>query len=496
MQKNILQIIEKYCREKKLIHPGDGIVVGLSGGADSVFLLWVLSQLKEKWKLRLQAVHVNHGIREAEAEADEAFARQWAEQNGIPCQIYREDIPALARREKMTEEEAGRFFRYQCFAREREKMGYNSVAVAHHRDDQAETILFQMMRGSALRGMGGMRPVGNGIIRPLLCVSRAEIEGVLMEQKIPYCTDSTNSELSYSRNRLRKQVMPVLQEIQNGAGEHIAATGEYLQELMDYVDMQRDSLYESMVEENKGERRILLQDIQKVPAVLQREIIIRMVEETAGKKKDITAAHIRSLQNLLTAGTGKGVDLPYHVRGYRDYDGLVICRKEDNISHEESDFCREICWEEPITVPIGMGENISLSFQREEGESFRKRNLKKYCTKCFDYDKMVTMPIFRYAQPGDYFWLDRTGRTKKLSRYFIDRKVPRDRRGHILVLAEGHHVLWIPEYDRCSAYYYLSETTKQVMKVERLDQREQNQERAWAEELQKEKGGHHEGNIT
>lgn len=464
MMSDIYERIAIYCEENSLFEPGDGVVAGLSGGADSVLLLYVLKKLQEKWGLRLCAVHVHHGIRAQEADRDMEYAQSFAEKLGVECRIYHGNVPLLAEEWHMSEEEAGRAYRYQCFEECCSMMGFQKIAVAHHENDQAETLLFQMLRGSSLRGMGGMLPKRGRVVRPLLGISRREIEEVLDREKIPYCTDGTNLENTYTRNILRNQVIPYLQrEIQPEAAAHMAHTAKHLQEVMEYVDAQTADAYERLVCREEQKIRMNQIEYRKLHKVIQRELIMRMIQEAAGRRKDITSVHIGIVQEIFAGGTGRTANLPYGLRACCSYETVWIEWGKEGQKEPCTPFEQKILTDREYTISFGDGELRRVFFEETDGEKISMEDLKKHCTKCFDYDRMVTMPSFRYAQEGDYLWLDREGKTKKLSRLFIDEKIPVSRRKGIMVLAEGHHILWVPALERCSAYYYISAETKKIL---------------------------------
>ena len=464
MKDEIYEKIAGYCDRNQLFASGDGVVVGLSGGADSVFLLLALVKLQKRWNLRLCAVHINHGIRGDEALQDQQFSVAFAERLCVDCKVEQADIPAMASQWKMTEEEAGRTYRYQCFEKWRRKLGYQKIAVAHHRDDQAETILFQLLRGSSLRGLGGMRPERDGIVRPLLNTGRQEIEAFLKKEQIGYCVDSTNAEDIYVRNRIRHQVLPFLQEkIQPAAVEHIAQTGEHLREIMEYIDEQVEMLYRKLVDKH-GEQLILnAQEFGSLSVVLQRELILYMVKVLAGRRKDITSAHVEQLLSVFLGETGRMTMLPYELRAKKSYDTLVLYQEKEPESENVPEYAEEIVFGKTYGIELENGVIRLVRFEKVLRENLSDDMLKNHCTKCFDYAKMVSMPIFRYPQKGDFLWLDPNGRTKKLSRLFIDEKLDKKQRERVIVLAEGNHILWVPVLNRCSAYYYVSEDTQKVV---------------------------------
>ena len=465
---DICERIAIYCDRNQLFQKGDGVIVGLSGGADSVFLLWLLAGLQKKWELRIQAVHVNHGIRGEEARKDQEYAVSFAKRLGISCKVEKAEIPSLSEKWKMTEEEAGRTFRYQCFERIRKELGFDKIAVAHHRDDQAETILFQLLRGSGLRGLGGMRPKRGRIVRPLLETGRTEIEAVLEQEGIRYCTDATNGQDIYARNLIRNQVMPYLQEkIQPMAAEHIAGTGTQLQEIMDYIDGQRDLAYEEVVHESEraGCLTMNVQEFEMLSPVIRREIILRMIQELAGRRKDITSMNIESVVSVFQGETGRRIMLPYGLTAEKSYEDLLLYQTGEEA--EEMFFCPEIIHpDRKYEIPWVPSGTRYVFFEKKKVENLSKLNLKKHCTKCFDYAKMDSMPMFRFPEEGDFLWLDCAGRVKKLSRLFIDEKVARGERKRMVVLAEAHHILWIPALNRCSAYYYVTGDTKEIIQAD------------------------------
>lgn len=231
MKKRFSQLLQQV-RQSALISQGDILVAGVSGGADSVLLLRVLAAMRATERINLYAVHVHHGIRGAEADEDAAFVQRLCEELGIPCQVDRADVPALAKAEGLTVEEAGRKARYQCFYREMDRVGAHKLAVAHHRDDSAETILFNLVRGSGLKGLCGISPVQGRIIRPLISLRRREIESILSEEQLSWRTDSTNTDVRYSRNRIRHELIPYLErEFNPETVEHLTEMAAMLREI-------------------------------------------------------------------------------------------------------------------------------------------------------------------------------------------------------------------------------------------------------------------------
>lgn len=470
MNKYIYERVKSFCDDNALIEKNDGIVAGISGGADSVFLFLYLLQVQKEYNLRLCFVHVNHGIRGSEADRDERFVEELCEQNGVMYKVFYKDIPKMAQEMSMTEEEAGRVYRYECFEDVRKELGYNKIAVAHHQDDQAETVLFQLLRGSGFRGLGGMRAKNTDVIRPLLAVKKQEIVETLEKKGQSYCMDSTNNEDEYARNQIRNHLIPYLQEnLQKETVSHIAKTASYMQDVTEFIDLQTDMVWESVIECKDGrpkEIKAYLSEMKKLHVVLQREIFMRMIEYMSGRRKDITARHIDALTRLTISQTGRKINLPYDIVAAKYYDCILMSHK-DRWYHSSQSFTE--VYEEKISagqeynVTFTNNNSHTISFHTEETGIMTDIIKKNSCTKWFDYAKIKNMPELRYPKEGDYLWLRTDGSKKKLSRILIDSKIPADERKNILVLADGAHIMWIPELSRCSAYYYINDKTKKML---------------------------------
>ena len=470
MNKYIYERVKSFCDDNALIEKNDGIVAGISGGADSVFLFLYLLQVQKEYNLRLCFVHVNHGIRGSEADRDERFVEELCEQNGAMYKVFDKDIPKMAQEMSMTEEEAGRVYRYECFEDVRKELGYNKIAVAHHQDDQAETVLFQLLRGSGFRGLGGMRAKNTDVIRPLLAVKKQEIVETLEKKGQSYCTDSTNNEDEYARNQIRNHLIPYLREnLQKETVSHIAKTASYMQDVTEFIDLQTDMVWESVIECKEGrpkEIKAYLSEMKKLHVVLQREIFMRMIEYMSGRRKDITARHIDALTRLIISQTGRKINLPYDIVAAKYYDCILMSHK-DRWYHSSQSFTE--VYEEKISagqeynVTFTNNNSHTISFHTEETGIMTDIIKKNSCTKWFDYAKIKNMPELRYPKEGDYLWLRTDGSKKKLSRILIDSKIPADERKNILVLADGAHIMWIPELSRCSAYYYINDKTKKML---------------------------------
>lgn len=194
--------VKAYIEKYHMLDEKDKVIVGVSGGADSICLLFMLIELKKEMGLSVEAVHVHHGLRKETADADAAYVKKVCKELGIELRLFYEDVKSFALHNKMSEEEAGRYVRRRIFKEVLKEAGGTKIALAHHQNDNAETLLWNLCRGCSLKGMGGIAPVDGVFIRPLLCLKREEIESYLVNRGISYCTDETNLEDGHTRNRI------------------------------------------------------------------------------------------------------------------------------------------------------------------------------------------------------------------------------------------------------------------------------------------------------
>lgn len=454
----IIDKVSNFIADNNMISAGDRIVLGLSGGADSVCLLILLLDIGDRLGIcskDIFAVHINHGIRGQEADEDEAFARDLCQSKGVSFISFHKDIVGYAKELNMSVEEAGRKFRYQCFESVSEEQGCTKIAVAHNKNDMAETVIFNMLRGTGLKGMAGMQPVRGKIIRPILNITRAEILDYLSEKEQDYRNDSTNDGVDYDRNKIRHIILPAMMDINKGAVNHICHMALEAGNSYSYIHDMAMEDYNGVSQEDDYGRAVTLDvnELYKYSPVLQEHLIHEAIGDVAGKKKDITRKHVMSVVGLLYQETGKQVELPYGIRARRSYDNLIISDKPDNIEDYSYRVDPEGCYDIPghgcIKFKImDYNQDVEIS--------------KKIYTKMLDYDKIKDTLYLRTPQDGDYIVIDSGGSTKKLTRVFIDNKVDRQLRGSWPVLACGNQLIWVVGL-RFSEAYKIDEGTKRVL---------------------------------
>ncbi len=496
------------------------IVAGLSGGADSVCLLLILHEAVSRYKLpvSLSAVHVHHGIRGAEADQDADFSASLAGRLGIPFACCREDIPAFAEQSGISEEAAGRLVRYRIFEQEARRYSINfgepyengsvRIAVAHHMDDQAETVLLHLFRGSGLNGLSGIQPVRGNIIRPLLCVSRAQIEQYLESEGQPYRTDSTNADNRYTRNQIRNVVLPYIRKQFNPQfASQLSELSSELSGIQGYIRRQAAALWEQCIALHEGGSglSIRLSVFAGADPVIRQELLYMAFCSLSGRESDLYRIHRKQLEALAGMQVGKKLHLPDGIFAVRTYEELVLFRGNDASSlafaekegaqqrlskYKEkdkagmNDFVKTVERHELdrlfekgdaeggriLRIPVGrqayihgIGYRCVCSFLMEASykpEYFGNNDYTKY----FDYDTIRGNLDIRFRQPGDYIAVYPDGQVRKLKKEFIDRKILQKDRESVILLADGHEVLWAAGVRRGEAHR-VGRETERILKV-------------------------------
>jgi len=448
--------VRTFCRQKELFTHGDRIVTGLSGGADSVCLFLVLSELKKEWDLELFPVHINHNLRGDEALRDLDFCRELCRMHGLELKEFSVPVAELAAGQGISVEEAGRNARYEAFAKIKEKENCHKIAVAHHKDDQAETVLFQLFRGSRLRGLSGMAAKNGDIIRPLLTVTREEIETFLKEKKQNYCIDSTNLEEEYTRNKIRHRILPEAEAVCERAVEHLAETAEYAGQVERLLERLTEELFSECAGiDGNNNVSLQIEALVRAEKVLAERVVYEALCRVYGRKKDITAGFVADCMALIGKQTGKYVNLPDAVVARKSFDILWIGREcaGEVFKNEIKEFPYET-----ILPETGKKLTLSVISRKKLGENIPKSTY----TKWFDYDKIKKVVSVKSPEAEDEMIIYTDGRKKQLLDVLAEAKIPKEQRTKLPVVAEEHHVLWVPGI-RGSEGYRVTEDTKKVL---------------------------------
>ncbi len=449
--------VRVFVEKQQMILPHDRLIAGISGGADSVYLFHLLVRWQKTCDFMLEVVHVNHGLRGMEADEDERFVEKLCKENQIPFHSVHGDVKTLAKEQGVSTEEAGRLLRYQAFEKLCGNRAHSKIVLAHHQDDLAETMLHHLARGTGLQGLCSLKPVSGNRIRPLLCLTREEIEQELQRQAYLWRTDRTNQEDIYTRNKIRHHVLDYMKrEINARTVSHMAHTARELEETELLLEQWTQKLTDRMVCRKDGKTDIA-EALSGEPELLQRRVFLQEIRILSGSGKDLTRIHAADVLGLWRRQVGKQIILPNGLRAVRTYEGIRMERPVFN-QEEETGVCISI--EPPMTAAL---ENFILQCDVFENK-MEIIEEKKY-TKWLDYDKIKTCLQLRHRRPGDRICVNAKGQTRKLKDYFIDQKIPREERDSLWLLADGSRILWVIGY-RISEDCKITEDTKTVISIQ------------------------------
>lgn len=501
----MIEKVYKFIKKFNMLDSCAHIYAGVSGGADSVCLLIVLNRIINMYNLDIQltAIHVNHGIRMNEADRDEEFTKLLCERMNIGFISRHVNVLEFAEKNKLSEEEAGRILRYRIFNEYANADKNSKIAVAHHCNDQAETVLHNIIRGSSISGIGGIAPVRDNIIRPLLCVTREQIEEYLKKNNQDFVTDSTNLNNEYTRNKIRNVVIPYIKDnINERVIERLSDLSESAREADSYIKRQADRLYKECVTfENTKDNPVAHIDIRKIESAdtFLVSCVIRMVlEKLAGGLKDIYKKHIMEIMSLMSVQSGKGVDIAKKIRAERVFNDLVIFKKEEsskenncisdvknNIVYVTKNQIEQMNYGDSMNFEVnekiylkdyGMVYVSKISFTKIKADELGNKvnnNIsnqgKANCqnnhyTKYFNYDKIKNNLVVRFRREGDYIVINKNGNRKKLKKELIDCKIPHQYRDYIMLISDENNVIWAPQV-RFSCDYKAEESSKTIIKA-------------------------------
>ncbi len=408
----ILRIIKKTIEEYNLIEKNDIVLVGLSGGADSVCLTHALYCLKYELGIKLYTAHLNHGIRGAEAERDEEFAKNFSERLGIECFVKHADIPFEAKKSGRSEEAEGRLARYSFFETLCREKNITKIATAHNKNDNAETLLMNFMRGSSLGGLSGIPFKRGNIVRPLINVQRDEIEQYCRVNNLEYVTDSTNLADDYTRNKIRHTFIPLIQnEFNSNFMTTVTENASLIKDDSEYLANTAEKLYKENVKNNSIDCTSLL----KMHMSMQRRVVRLMLKNAYGTLGDIPSKYTEDILSLAEKESGKSINLLGDVTARNEYGKLIIEKKITEC--------------EPFSYEIQVGTTIpipELNCTAEAEYTDKKENDGAIYLSCPSGEENKI--IIRSRKAGDKFSPVGMSGTKKVKQYFIDKKIPRDKR--------------------------------------------------------------------
>lgn len=474
-EQKVLSTIRKY----EMISANDKVLVGFSGGPDSMALLHSLNRLKDILNIQLYAMHINHQLRPKSADEDEKFCRQVCKKLSIPITTCKVNVKNYAKQNKLSIEESARELRYEHLLKTARKLKCSKIALGHNADDNVETVILNLIRGTGLTGLAGIPPKRNNIVRPLIEISRNEILTYLKEYNLNYCQDLTNIELGYRRNYIRHKILPLFKEINPNLITTISQTSELLRTCNEYINqVTQNALFDVLL--GQTNQSIIL-DIEKLLSYnlfIKRQIIKKLIPNLEFKQIDA----ILNLTKDKTAG--KRLKLSEDLWVWKEYDRLYFERaitKNRNLKTNQwiidigkttkiKEFGIEIITKlKSIKSEKEIMHILELIKRQSSSRSTDAPNLlnsgqKMVFTEWFDMSEINLPLLIRLRRAGDQF-IFKKGQTKKLKDVLIDAKIPLRIRSQLPLLCDAHNILWIIG-SRRAQIGLINKKTKNVLQVQ------------------------------
>ncbi|MCH1958958.1 tRNA lysidine(34) synthetase TilS [Romboutsia hominis] len=451
----VLSTINKY----KLIENRDKIVLGLSGGPDSVCLLHILYRLKEKLDIEVYAAHLNHQIRGIEAQKDALYITQLCENLGVTSFVKSIDVPKYCKENGLSVEEGARKLRYEMFEEIKQKTKSNKIAIGHNLNDQAETILMRIMRGTGLQGLRGIEYIrDNNIIRPILDIDRKDIEAYCEEYELNPRIDHTNLETIYTRNKIRLELIPYMKDNFNpNVIESIVRMSNSLKTDSDYIQEESEIKFKEVSNLQEDACEIDIQKYSKLHDAIKVRVLRKGIKHILGDTNFVDQKHIEDIMQLEdNKKIDKMITLPRGIFAYRRKNTILLINKE--IVNETIEFCYNL----PSNGFIKVKElNLVLETQTMNIDRYKSMKLDKK-SKGFDFDKVKGGIVVRSRKEGDKIKL--SAGSKKIKDLFIDLKIPREERCNVPIIVDEQGILCVGDYKN-SENYKIDNSTKEVLKI-------------------------------
>jgi tRNA(Ile)-lysidine synthase len=475
---NLESKVSDFIQRYSLIPRKEIVVVGVSGGADSVCLLHVLAKWRKELGIKLHIAHLNHQLRGVESEADAEYVSNLVDSLGIPITIDRQDVAAYRTERNCSIEEAARELRYAFLARIAREVGAHRIAVGHTRDDQVETILMHLLRGTGITGLCGLAPcspiaydsqgtslraealsIAKGqrsnllVIRPLLDITREETASYCQEHQLEPRIDSSNLSPSFFRNRLRLHLLPLLRQYNPSIDQALLRLADIAKEDNAFIEQQASGVWDEVARQENNTIYLDKKQIAGLPIALQRHLLRAAVTKLAGDVRDIEANHIEAARSLLNKPASKRISLPHGLICQGGYDELVMASTAKQSQLPPCPF-PPLPAEFPLRVPgqtVFPGWKVIASIVRERVASLSsrgalstsKRSYQGNLVAHFDLQKTGMKLLVRQRQPGDRFQPLGMNMPKKLYEFMVDAKIPRSWRDHIPIVCSPQQIIWV-----------------------------------------------------
>lgn len=470
MKEKVLATIQKY----SMLAPGDRVLVAVSGGPDSVALLHVLFDLRETLDLELHVFHLNHMMRGKASERDALFVKELADELGLPCTIRSFDVPAYIDERGLSPEEGAREVRYMLLDEVAEEVGASKIALGHQANDQVETFIMRILRGAGMEGLGGIPPVRNRYIRPLIEVGREEIEAYCREERIEFRVDASNLNLSYLRNRVRHRLIPALQEYSPGFRENALKTIEILAADQVFLEEVTEEEFTRIAVTEEKLVKLTRSALLKLPLAIRRRVIREGIRFVKGDLTGIEFKHIEAISDYVTLGKGKlQVDLPHGLVAFSEYGAIIVAQKKKLKSPAVGGVLLDI----PGATEV---RELGVKFIADLGSARDFKPSEEKEVAYLDADELraplqgrrpprVETLKIRTRLPGDSFRPLGMKGSRKLQDFFVDEKVPRRRRDRVPILEMNGQIVWVVGY-RIDDRFKVTDETRKVLrlKVENL----------------------------
>lgn len=505
LESKVLDFIQRY----SLIPPEEIVVVGVSGGADSVCLLHVLAKWRKALGIKLHIAHLNHQLRGVESEADAEYVSNLAGSLDIPITIDRQDVAAYRTERNCSIEEAARELRYAFLARVAKEVGANRITTGHTRDDHVETILMHILRGTGITGLCGLAPcspmaydsqgmslraealsIAKGqrsnllVIRPLLDITREETASYCQEHQLAPRIDSSNLSPSFFRNRLRLHLLPLLRQYNPSVDQALLRLADIAKEDSAFIEQQASGVWDEVARQENNTIYLDKKQIASLPIALQRQLLRAAVTKLAGDTRDIEASHIEAARSLLNKPASKRISLPHGLICHGGYNELVITRLPSIIASPDLSGQSQLppcpfpplSGEFPLKVPgktVSPGWNVIASIVRERAASPPLRGAlspsEETCQSNlvahFDFHKTGIELFVRQRRPGDRFQPLGMNMPKKLYEFMVDAKIPRSWRGRIPIVCSPQQIIWVVGW-RIDDRVKTIEASKKILRLE------------------------------
>lgn len=432
-------------REFRLLQKGDRVLIGVSAGPDSTALCYLMKEAQNRFSLRVALAYFNHGLRKSESTNEEKFVKALGKQLGFPVVIEHVDVKEHRKKNPgLSLQEAARELRFAFFARATKKSRADKVTLAHHADDQAETLLLRLIEGTGMEGLSGIHPKreirGMTVIRPLLCVTKDEILEYLKKNKISYCVDSSNKKLVYKRNKIRKHLLPALEKINPGVRENLLRLQNisyHENQLVEQIALKAEK--QIVRHDSEGRAHIALKKFLREPLAVQRRVLKKVFTRVRASGEDILFAHVEHLR-LWMAGVERNLILP---------DGICVEKKKEEVCvRKKAEPARVVSFRKKrLKIPgiTLLKDAVVAHAEVLPSADVSPSRLKTSANEAFlDYAKTGSVVYARARKPGDRFMPYGMRGEKKLKDFYIEKKIARDTRVRLPVFENGKHIVWVP----------------------------------------------------